>query len=192
MSGYRGDRHRSRPHRPECGEPPGLHRPDRPRHAGRDRLDPVVGSHPLSRNCTDWYPLLDLCGYYDCLIADRDGVYNAGTANGRLLLGLKGTISEIEDTLRGRLTAGLLNKAERGELALTLPAGLERDPTGGQDQGSEPGGAEPHRAVLRPSRTSAFRRADLRASLITRCCRPAATATARSGIRRRCRRSSPS
>ena len=59
----------------------------------------------LSRNCTDWYPLLDLCGYYDCLIADRDGVYNAGTANGRLLLGLKGTISEIEmHTLRGRLT----------------------------------------------------------------------------------------
>jgi DNA invertase Pin-like site-specific DNA recombinase len=85
----------------------------------------------LSRNCTDWYPLLDLCGYYDCLIADRDGVYNAGTANGRLLLGLKGTISEIEmHTLRGRLTAGLLNKAERGDLALTLPAGLERDPTG--------------------------------------------------------------
>ena len=85
----------------------------------------------LSRNCTDWYPLLDLCGYYDCLIADRDGVYNDGTANGRLLLGLKGTISEIEmHTLRGRLTAGLLNKAERGDLALTLPAGLERDPTG--------------------------------------------------------------
>src|SRR4051812_49389407 len=85
----------------------------------------------LSRNCTDWYPLLDLCGYYDCLIADRDGVYNAGTANGRLLLGLKGTISEIEmPPLRGRLTAGLLNKAERGDLALTLPAGLERDPTG--------------------------------------------------------------
>src|SRR3954464_9099545 len=85
----------------------------------------------LSRNCTDWYPLLDLCGYYDCRIADRDGVYNAGTANGRLLLGLKGTISEIEmHTLRGRLTAGLLNKAERGDLALTLPAGLERDPTG--------------------------------------------------------------
>ena len=43
----------------------------------------------LARNCSDWYPLLDLCGYYDCLIADRDGVYNAGTANGRLLLGLK-------------------------------------------------------------------------------------------------------
>lgn len=85
----------------------------------------------LSRNCTDWYPLLDLCGGRDCLIADRDGVYDAGTANGRLLLGLKGTISEIElHTLRGRLNAGLLSKAERGELGLLLPAGLERDPTG--------------------------------------------------------------
>jgi DNA invertase Pin-like site-specific DNA recombinase len=81
----------------------------------------------LARNCSDWYPLLDLCGYRQCLIADRDGVYDPGSANGRLLLGLKGTISEVElHTLRGRLTAGLLNKAERGELALLLPAGFER------------------------------------------------------------------
>src|SRR5499433_2560690 len=42
----------------------------------------------LSRNCTDWYPLLDLCAYNQCLIADRDGVYDAATPNGRLLLGL--------------------------------------------------------------------------------------------------------
>src|ERR671926_1757030 len=77
----------------------------------------------LSRNCSDWYPLLDLCGYRQCLISDRDGVYDPGTANGRLLLGLKGTISEVElHTMRGRLTAGLLSKAERGELALMLPA----------------------------------------------------------------------
>jgi DNA invertase Pin-like site-specific DNA recombinase len=82
----------------------------------------------LARNCSDWYPLLDLCGYRQCLIGDRDGVYDPGSANGRLLLGLKGTISEVElHTLRGRLTAGLLSKAERGELALLLPAGLERD-----------------------------------------------------------------
>src|SRR5688572_21636241 len=85
----------------------------------------------LARNCSDWYPLLDVCGHRQCLIADRDGVYDAGSANGRLLLGLKGTISELElHTLRGRLTAGLLAKAERGDLALTLPAGLARDPTG--------------------------------------------------------------
>jgi DNA invertase Pin-like site-specific DNA recombinase len=85
----------------------------------------------LARNCSDWYPLLDLCGYRQCLIADRDGVYDPGSANGRLLLGLKGTISEVElHTLRGRLTAGLRAKAERGELALLLPAGLERDTNG--------------------------------------------------------------
>src|SRR5918992_5108373 len=85
----------------------------------------------LARNCSDWYPLLDLCGYRACLIADRDGVYDPGCQNGRLLLGLKGTISEIElHTLRGRLTAGLLSKAERGDLALALPAGLTRSAQG--------------------------------------------------------------
>src|SRR5271156_1987271 len=85
----------------------------------------------LARNCSDWYPLLDLCGYRQCLIGDRDGVYDPGSANGRLLLGLKGTISEVElHTLRGRLTAGLLSKAERGELVLMLPAGLQRSDNG--------------------------------------------------------------
>jgi DNA invertase Pin-like site-specific DNA recombinase len=85
----------------------------------------------LSRNCTDWYPLLDLCGYQQCLIGDRDGVYNPGSPNGRLLLGLKGTISEMElHTIRARLTAGLLNKAERGELGLVLPVGLIREAGG--------------------------------------------------------------
>jgi DNA invertase Pin-like site-specific DNA recombinase len=85
----------------------------------------------LARNCSDWYPLLDICGLRGCLIADRDGVYDPGSANGRLLLGLKGTISELElHTIRSRLTAGLLAKAERGDLALTLPIGLVRDPSG--------------------------------------------------------------
>jgi DNA invertase Pin-like site-specific DNA recombinase len=85
----------------------------------------------LARNCSDWYPLLDICGLHGCLIADRDGVYDPGSPNGRLLLGLKGTISELElHTIRSRLTAGLLAKAERGELALTLPIGLVRDPSG--------------------------------------------------------------
>src|SRR5438128_2728319 len=84
----------------------------------------------LSRNCSDWYPLLDVCGYRGCLIADRDGIYDPGSANGRLLLGLKGQLSDLElHTIRARMTAGLLNKAERGELALALPVGLERLPT---------------------------------------------------------------
>jgi DNA invertase Pin-like site-specific DNA recombinase len=81
----------------------------------------------LSRNCSDWYPLLDVCGYTKCLIADRDNIYDPGNPNGRLLLGIKGQLSEMElYTIRARLTAGLLNKAGRGELALKLPAGLER------------------------------------------------------------------
>ena len=83
----------------------------------------------ISRNCSDWYPLLDICSYHNCLIADRDGIHDPSTIDGRLLLGLKGQISELElHTIRGRLTAGLLNKARRGELALTLPVGLIRDP----------------------------------------------------------------
>ena len=96
----------------------------------------------LSRNCSDWYPLLDLCGYRGCLIADRDGVYDPGSANGRLLLGLKGQISEVElHTIRARLTAGILSKAQRGELALTLPVGLVRNELGVVEK-------EPNREVV--------------------------------------------
>lgn len=85
----------------------------------------------LARNCSDWYPLLDLCGFRDCLIADDDGIYDPGSPNGRLLLGLKGQLSEYElHTIRARLSAGLLNKAQRGELALQLPVGLVRDALG--------------------------------------------------------------
>jgi DNA invertase Pin-like site-specific DNA recombinase len=85
----------------------------------------------LSRNCSDWYPLLDICGYKQCLIADRDGVYDPGTTNGRLLLGMKGQLAELElSTIKARLTAGLLNKAQRGDLALSLPVGLVRDKNG--------------------------------------------------------------
>jgi DNA invertase Pin-like site-specific DNA recombinase len=95
----------------------------------------------LSRNCTDWYPLLDLCAYNQCLIADRDGVYDAATPNGRLLLGMKGIVSEVElHTLRGRLIAGVQQKAQRGDLALALPAGLLRQDDGG-------GVKDPDRAV---------------------------------------------
>src|SRR3954447_11073638 len=83
----------------------------------------------ISRNCSDWYPLLDICSYHSCLIADRNGIHDPSTIDGHLLLGLKGQISELElHTIRGRLTAGLLNKARRGELALALPVGLIRDP----------------------------------------------------------------
>jgi DNA invertase Pin-like site-specific DNA recombinase len=85
----------------------------------------------LARNCTDWYQLLDLCGWRHCLVGDQDGIYDPATPNGRLILGLKGLISELElHTIRARLTAGLLKKAQRGELALQLPIGLVRDVLG--------------------------------------------------------------
>src|SRR5579863_1963142 len=85
----------------------------------------------LARNCTDWYQLLDLCGYRQCLVGDQEGVYDPATPNGRLILGLKGLIAELElHTIKARLQAGLVNKARRGELALSLPVGLARDLAG--------------------------------------------------------------
>jgi DNA invertase Pin-like site-specific DNA recombinase len=81
----------------------------------------------LARNCTDWYQLLDLCGLRQCLVGDQDGIYDPATPNGRLILGLKGLIAELElHTIRARLLAGSISKAERGELPIALPTGLVR------------------------------------------------------------------
>jgi DNA invertase Pin-like site-specific DNA recombinase len=85
----------------------------------------------LARNCTDWDQLLDLCGFRNCLVGDQDGIYDPATPNGRLLLGLKGLISELElHTIKARLHAGLIHKARRGELIQSLPVGLVRDLAG--------------------------------------------------------------
>lgn len=82
----------------------------------------------LARNSLDWYQLLELAAAFDVLIADEDGVYDPGEFNDRLLLGLKGTISEVElYQIRARLQRGRLNKAQRGELIGRLPVGFERD-----------------------------------------------------------------
>lgn len=79
----------------------------------------------LARNNADWYRLLDLCGATDTLIGDSDGIYHPGLFNDRLVLGLKGTMSEAElYVLRARLNGGIRNKAERGELRRGLPIGL--------------------------------------------------------------------
>ncbi len=79
----------------------------------------------LARNNADWYRLLDLCGLTDTLIADADGVYHPAIFNDRLLLGLKGTMSEAElHVLRARLLGGIRNKAARGELRRGLPVGF--------------------------------------------------------------------
>lgn len=81
----------------------------------------------LSRNCADWHQLLELCGVFGTLIADVDGVYDPREFNDRLLLGLKGTMSEAElHSIRLRLDAGRLSKARRGELEHHLPTGLVR------------------------------------------------------------------
>ncbi len=79
----------------------------------------------LARNNADWYRLLDLAGLTDTLIADTDGVYHPGLFNDRMLLGMKGTMSEAElHILRARLEGGIRSKAARGELRKALPVGL--------------------------------------------------------------------
>src|SRR6202042_2837581 len=79
----------------------------------------------LARNNADWYRLLDLCGLTDTLIGDADGIYHPAMFNDRLLLGLKGTMSEAElHIIRARLNGGIRNKAARGELRRGLPVGL--------------------------------------------------------------------
>jgi DNA invertase Pin-like site-specific DNA recombinase len=91
----------------------------------------------LARNNRDWYHLLDLCGLMDTIIIDDEGIYDVRQPNDRLLLGLKGTLSEAElNWFRQRAQAGLISKAQRGELILGLPVGyikasddrIEKDP----------------------------------------------------------------
>jgi DNA invertase Pin-like site-specific DNA recombinase len=82
----------------------------------------------LARNSTDWHRLLEIAALTDTLILDEDGIYDPAHFNDRLLLGLKGTMSEAElHVMRARLRGGLLNKARRGELVVRLPIGLVRD-----------------------------------------------------------------
>ena len=79
----------------------------------------------LARNNSDWYRILDLAGMTDTLIGDADGIYHPAMFNDRLLLGMKGAMSEAElHILRSRLDGGIRNKAARGELRRGLPSGL--------------------------------------------------------------------
>jgi DNA invertase Pin-like site-specific DNA recombinase len=81
----------------------------------------------LARNNSDWYHLLDLAAVFDTLIADNDGLYHPRLYNDRLLLGLKGTMSEAElHLLRQRLDAGRLIQVKRGDYRQRLPTGLVR------------------------------------------------------------------
>lgn len=85
----------------------------------------------LARNSSDWHRLLEICALADTLILDEDGLYDPSHFNDRLLLGMKGTMSEAElHVLRARLIGGQLAKARRGELEIPLPVGLVYDATG--------------------------------------------------------------
>ncbi len=85
----------------------------------------------LARSSKDWHQLLEICALFGTLIADLDGVYDPGQYNDRLLLGLKGTMSEAElHILKQRMEQGRLSKARRGDLAVPLPTGYVRRPSG--------------------------------------------------------------
>lgn len=94
---------------------------------GLGRVGLVLGLEVsrLARNSSDWHQLLEMCSLTRTLILDEEGLYDPATFNDRLLLGLKGAMSEAElFVMRARLQGGILNKARRGALKLTLPIGL--------------------------------------------------------------------
>lgn len=85
----------------------------------------------LARSCKDWYQLLEICALFGTLLGDVDGIYDPAQYNDRLLLGLKGTMSEAElHMMQQRLRQGLLNKARRGELHLVPPMGYVQRASG--------------------------------------------------------------
>ena len=94
-----------------------------------DRVGLILGLEMsrFARSCKDWHALLELCAIYRTLLADADGLYDPSDYNDRLLLGLKGTMSEAElHILKSRLQQGMWNKAERGELLNHPPIGYVR------------------------------------------------------------------
>ena len=100
---------------------------------GLGRVGMVMGLEVsrLARNSSDWHRLLEICALSETLILDEDGLYDPAHFNDRLLLGLKGTMSEAElHMLRARLVGGQLNKARRGELWIRPPLGMVFDPAG--------------------------------------------------------------
>lgn len=100
---------------------------------GLDRVGLVLGIEMsrLARSCRDWYQLLEVCALFRTLIGDTDGIYDPSAYNDRLLLGLKGTMSEAElHVLKQRMIEGKKNKARRGELGMRLPMGYMHRPSG--------------------------------------------------------------
>ena len=98
----------------------------------------------LARNSADWHRLIELCAIAGTLILDEDGLYDPAAFNDRLLLGLKGELSQAElHFLKARMRGGVLNKARRGELEMAPPVGLVYGPDGsiGLDPDQEVRGA---------------------------------------------------
>ena len=98
-----------------------------------DRVGIILGLEMsrLARSCKDWHALLELCAIYRTLLADADGLYDPSHYNDRLLLGLKGTMSEAElHILKSRLQQGMWNKAARGAVLNHAPLGYVRTPAG--------------------------------------------------------------
>src|SRR5881396_614597 len=99
---------------------------------GLDHVGIVLGIEMsrLARSGREWHQLLELCALSGTLLGDMEGVYDPAAHNDRLLLGLKGTISEAElHLIRQRMQGGRIAKARRGELAVPLPAGFARRPS---------------------------------------------------------------
>lgn len=100
----------------------------------------------LARSSKDWHAFFEMCAVFGTLIADQDGVYDANDPNDRLVLGMKGIMSEMElHIMRNRLDHGRLNKAQRGELFFSVPLGYVRLPSGKVDFDPD----EQARAVVR-------------------------------------------
>lgn len=100
---------------------------------GLDHVGIILGIEMsrLARSCRDWHQLLEICSLFNTLIGDSDGIYDPTQYNDRLLLGLKGTMSEAElHILKQRMLEGKLAKARRGELGMAVPMGYVNHPSG--------------------------------------------------------------
>ena len=152
------------------------------RDVGLGRAGLVMGLEVsrLARNSMDWHRLLEICALTETLILDEDGLYDPAHFNDRLLLGLKGTMSEAElHVLRARLRGGIVNKARRGELEVPLPVGFVYDAAGRV-------GLDPDRQVQETLRAffQTFRRTGS-ATATVKAFRDAAAALSSSGALRR-------
>ena len=134
----------------------------------------------LARNNADWHRLLEICALTGTLICDEDGLYDPADFNDRLLLGLKGTMSEAElHFIRARLRAGILSKARRGELPMPLPVGLVYDPAGKVVLDPDTGVQQALRHLFATFARTGSARAVVQAFTATGCCSPPGSAPAR-------------